>query len=71
MGPGSWRSTIDASICCFDGEAFGIGSIILETHSNDGCTSAVLNCTDDGIKMSVLQNSSSNCSLTKMSKAGI
>ena len=45
---GVWRPSIDKSTCCFNGEAFEIGSRI--STVDDDCTTVYLECTNNGIE---------------------
>jgi len=41
---GSWRPSLDGSVCCYEREPFKPGSIISSTTSEDGCTTSSIEC---------------------------
>ena len=44
---GVWRPSIDQTVCCYDGEAFTPGGIIIEKTGQDGCTISSIRCVSD------------------------
>jgi len=46
---GIWRSALDSTVCCYDGESYAIGSSLPTVLSDDGCGAVDHQCVlDDG-----------------------
>jgi len=47
---GVWRPSMDPRLCCYNGEAFQLGSTITTVSTADNCITTSLECGEEGVK---------------------
>jgi hypothetical protein len=53
---GVWRPSLDASVCCYNGETYPFNSTITTITSEDSCITTLLECQEDGVKTIITQH---------------
>merc|ERR1719153_1322247 len=71
---GVWRTSLDPSLCCYEGQAFSPNTTVTTTMSEDNCVKASVNCMVDrgnakqeqaeDIKMLLKKSIEKNCEET-------
>ena len=54
-------SSLDETVCCYEGDAFTPNTTLLTTTADDGCTTAYIECRKDGHRAEMVFKVQNDC----------
>ena len=58
---GTWRTSMDGALCCYDREPYQKNTTITSTVTEDGCVRATTKCGEDGDKAMMILHTENYC----------